>query len=59
MRHLNDGSKAIAVIGAGISGIMAAKYLRDVGLDVTVFERSTGLGGIWLAISTLRQKHQR
>ncbi len=36
---------AIAVIGAGISGIMAARTLVDHGLPVTVFEKSRGFGG--------------
>lgn len=35
----------IAVIGAGISGLMAARTLQDHGLPVTVFEKSRGLGG--------------
>lgn len=35
----------VAVIGAGISGLMTARTLRDLGFDVTVFEKSRGLGG--------------
>ena len=35
----------VAVIGAGISGLMAARTLQDHGLPVTVFEKSRGLGG--------------
>jgi photolyase PhrII len=35
----------IAVIGAGLSGCMAARTLQDHGLDVTVFEKSRGAGG--------------
>ncbi|MFK7738490.1 MAG: FAD-dependent oxidoreductase [Pirellulaceae bacterium] len=35
----------IAVIGAGLSGCMAARTLRDHALDVTVFEKSRGAGG--------------
>ena len=37
----------VAVIGAGVSGVLAAAYLQDVGLRVTVFERSSVTGGIW------------
>lgn len=36
---------SIAVIGAGISGVMAARTLVDHGLPVTVFEKSRGFGG--------------
>ena len=35
----------VAVIGAGISGLFAARTLQDLGLDVTVFEKSRGVGG--------------
>ncbi len=35
----------IAVIGAGISGLFAARTLADHGLHVTVFEKSRGVGG--------------
>lgn len=37
-----------AVIGAGSSGITAAKGLHEKGLDVTVFEASDRLGGNWV-----------
>jgi len=40
-------SKRVAVIGAGISGVVAAAHLKKEGLDVTVFERSSAAGGIW------------
>ncbi len=36
--------KTIAVIGAGISGLVLARQLRDVAA-VTVFEKSRGIGG--------------
>lgn len=35
----------VAVIGAGISGLINARTLRDLGFEVTVFEKSRGLGG--------------
>jgi cation diffusion facilitator CzcD-associated flavoprotein CzcO len=37
----------VAVIGAGISGVVTAAHLKNEGLDVTVFERSSVAGGIW------------
>jgi ACS family pantothenate transporter-like MFS transporter len=37
----------VAVIGAGISGVAAAAHLKNEGMDVTVFERSSAAGGIW------------
>lgn len=36
---------SVAVVGAGIGGIAAARTLRDHGLNVTVFEKSRGVGG--------------
>jgi len=39
--------KTVGVIGAGVSGIVSAIHLRKAGLDVTVFERSEHVGGVW------------
>jgi dimethylaniline monooxygenase (N-oxide forming) len=41
------GDKRVAVIGAGACGICAAKYLLEVGFDVTVFEIGSQIGGMW------------
>ncbi len=40
--------KRICVIGAGPSGIAAAKNLLDEGLDVTVYDRGEEVGGNWV-----------
>jgi photolyase PhrII len=40
-----DPVPGVAVIGAGISGLIAARTLADHGLPVTVFEKSRGVGG--------------
>ena len=39
--------KKVCVIGAGVSGLAAAKAFKDRGHDVTVVERSHDLGGVW------------
>jgi NADPH-dependent glutamate synthase beta subunit-like oxidoreductase len=44
---MSDKSKRVAVIGAGISGVVTAGHLLAVGIDVTVFERSHAAGGVW------------
>jgi predicted NAD/FAD-binding protein len=44
MKQNNSGTKSIAVIGAGISGITAAHYLQDR-YNVTLFEKHSTLGG--------------
>ena len=41
--------KRVGVIGAGVSGVAAAAYLRTAGLEVIVFERSSVAGGVWYA----------
>lgn len=35
----------VAVIGAGISGLACARILRDRGYQITVFDKSRGVGG--------------
>ncbi|KAL3433094.1 major facilitator superfamily domain-containing protein [Aspergillus tetrazonus] len=40
--------RRVAVIGAGISGVVSAAHLIQAGLDVTVYERSHAAGGVWL-----------
>jgi ribulose 1,5-bisphosphate synthetase/thiazole synthase len=45
--HNMSHDKRVAVIGAGISGVVAAAHMKNDGLDVTVFERSSAAGGIW------------
>jgi 4-hydroxyacetophenone monooxygenase len=38
----------VAVIGAGMSGLVAAHRLRQAGVDVVVLEKNTDVGGTWL-----------
>ena len=39
--------KKVCVIGAGISGLVAAKTFIEDGYKVTVFEKQPNLGGVW------------
>lgn len=41
------GGCRVCVIGAGISGLVAAKVLRARGYDVAVVEKGGDLGGVW------------
>lgn len=45
LRRIEPRLLRVAVIGAGISGLMAARTLVDHGHTVTVFEKSRGVGG--------------
>lgn len=44
-RSLWENRPSIAVVGAGISGLMCARTLMDHGCQVTLFEKSRGYGG--------------
>ncbi|KAL6233056.1 hypothetical protein BDW75DRAFT_242379 [Aspergillus navahoensis] len=39
--------KRVAVIGLGASGLVTMKNLAEEGFDVTGFERSSSIGGVW------------
>jgi len=41
----------VAVVGAGPSGLVAAKSLKEEGLEPVVFEQADGVGGQWHAPS--------
>lgn len=38
---------SVAVIGAGMSGLAMAHRLRQVGVEVTIFEKNADVGGTW------------
>ena len=40
-------SLSVAIIGAGISGLMAANALSKHHINVRLFEKSRGVGGDW------------
>ena len=44
-RPVYAAPKRVAVIGAGLAGLSCARTLADHGIDVSVFEKSRGLGG--------------
>src|ERR1700710_2296569 len=48
MTSHRTGPISVAVVGGGIGGIAAATMLKRAGYhDVTVFERNSGVGGVW------------
>jgi len=40
-------NKHFGVIGAGAGGLCAARHLRENGLDVTILEMGSRIGGLW------------
>lgn len=47
MAENQSNLNGVCVIGAGISGVVAAAHLKLAGVEVTVFERSREAGGVW------------
>ena len=43
-----DADYPVAVIGAGMSGILAAHRLKQAGVDCVVLEKNRDVGGTWL-----------
>lgn len=39
--------RRVAIIGAGLSGLVTAKTLLEEGFEVTLFEREDEVGGVW------------
>jgi dimethylaniline monooxygenase (N-oxide forming) len=48
---MNTFGKRVAVIGAGPSGLAAARYLKAHGFVPVVYDRGEGLGGQWSAVA--------
>ena len=42
-----EGGARVAIIGAGVAGLSAARQLSAADLDCTVFERAGQIGGVW------------
>ena len=43
-----DQEFTVAIIGAGMSGILAAYRLKQAGINFVLFEKNDGIGGTWL-----------
>jgi 4-hydroxyacetophenone monooxygenase len=48
MSHRAAASISALVVGAGLSGLLVAKRLVELGVDCTILERREHLGGTWL-----------
>ncbi|WP_223833970.1 flavin-containing monooxygenase [Spirosoma profusum] len=41
--------KKVGIIGAGVSGLVTAKTMREHGFEVVLFEKEAELGGVWIS----------
>ena len=48
MTHTGAAVRRAAVIGAGAAGLCAAKHLMGKGIDVTIYELGSRVGGLWV-----------
>ena len=47
--EISPGTRVtVGIVGAGMSGIIAAHRLRQAGVEVVVFEKNDDVGGTWL-----------
>jgi dimethylaniline monooxygenase (N-oxide forming) len=42
-----ENQRKVAIIGAGVSGLLSAKYAKENGFTPTIFEKNTTVGGQW------------
>jgi cation diffusion facilitator CzcD-associated flavoprotein CzcO len=54
---MNSGQhpKTVAIVGAGVSGLVTAKVLQADGFSVTVFDKQGEIGGVWASSRTYPQ----
>ena len=46
-----SNSKVFCIVGAGLSGLVSAKYLLENNFQVIILEKSSNLGGVWFSKS--------
>src|SRR5215207_9705914 len=44
--------RKVAIVGAGVSGLVTARVLLDDGFDVAVFDEAAEIGGVWASSRT-------
>ncbi|MBD1849042.1 NAD(P)-binding domain-containing protein [Leptolyngbya sp. ST-U4] len=49
MQIISGDIKTVAIVGSGVAGLTAARFLQNAGLTCEIFEKSQKLGGVWAA----------
>jgi dimethylaniline monooxygenase (N-oxide forming) len=42
-----SNNKKLAIIGGGLCGILSAKFAKQAGFEITIYEKSNSSGGVW------------
>ena len=50
--NAGTAGRRVAIVGAGVSGLVTARVLLDDGFDVSVFEKAAEIGGVWASSRT-------
>lgn len=48
----------LGIIGGGLTGLTAGAYFKNRGYDITIFEKTSGHGGVWLHYANTTSKLQ-
>lgn len=48
--NMPSGPLDVAIVGAGIAGVINLHHARRAGLDAMVFEKGPGVGGLWRSL---------
>ena len=47
MQIISETIKTVGIVGSGVAGLTAARFLQNAGFTCEIFEKSQRLGGVW------------
>ena len=48
LTNIDKSNKKVCVVGGGVSGLQTVNSLKNLGIEFTLFESQSDLGGVWL-----------